>query len=157
MDCKRMKETILTDYVDGKLKDDALREVESHLGSCPECRALAEEARSDSLLLRAAPRHEAPPRVWDSIRAAMGAVPEKKRLAWGIWERLRALLSHPRPVFVMATAVALLLFALVAVRLMPGSGYLENGTEEYDIFSVSSINGGDDETGFGTTAEYYFL
>jgi hypothetical protein len=41
--------------------------------------------------------------------------------------------------------------------LMPGNGYLRNAAEQDDIFLISSVNGGDDEAGFGTPAEDIFL
>lgn len=157
MGCERMRETILTDYIDGNLKGDALAEVESHLRACPECRKLAEEAGSASGLFRAAPRHEAPPRVWSAIRAAIDAEPAKRRFAESVWERLRSLLPYPRPAFVIATAVALVLFVLAVVRFMPVNGYLPGETEENEVFLISAMNGGDDEAGFGTPAEEFFL
>lgn len=157
MRCKRMEEIILTDYIDGNLKGHALQEVESHLGSCPECRRLAEEAKTASGLLKAAPRHEAPPRVWNSIRAAIDAGPAKTHFAGSILERLRFFLPYPKPALVLATAVLLVLFVLTVARLMPGNGYIRDGAEQDDIFLISSINGGGDETGFGTPAEDFLL
>ncbi len=139
MRCKRIREIILTDYVDGTLKGDGLREVESHLGSCAECRRLAEEARSASSIFKAAPRHEAPPGVWNAIREAISTGPVKSRTvpplggagAWvrrrfaaDILEGLRYILLPPRPAFVISTAVALLLFALTVAYLAPRNVYL---------------------------------
>lgn len=157
MRCKRMKEIILTEYIDGKLKGDALQEVESHLGLCPGCRRLAEEAMSVSSLFKSAKRHEAPPKVWNAVRAAVNTGPARTRFAWRIPERLRSMLLHPKPAFVIYTATALILFAVTIAYLMPGNGSLQNKAEQDDIFLISSIDGGDEEAGFGTPADDIFL
>ncbi len=47
MNCKRMQDVILTDYIDGQLSSQRVRDVEYHLAQCASCRVLAQDARKN--------------------------------------------------------------------------------------------------------------
>lgn len=149
MRCEKMKDIILTDYIDGRLKGDALREVESHLSECPDCRRLAEDAKSTSSIFRALPRQEASAGVWRAIQAEISAAPQRPHFVFN--------LPRLRPAFVITATAVMLFFVLMTARLVPNNGYLHDETAQDDIFLISSINGGEDEEGFGTPAEDLFL
>jgi len=157
MRCEMMKDIILIDYIDGRLKGDALRDVESHLSSCAACRKLAEEAMALSASLKSFPKEAPAPGVWRAIERELIAFPAKTQFADNVLERLRSFIPHPRPAFVMATVTAIIIFTLIAVRFIPVTGNIPYEMEEYDIFSASSVNTIGEDGGFGTELEDAFL
>jgi len=159
MNCKRAEKLILTDYIDGNLKGRALEEIEAHLGACPGCRALTEELRAAGKLFRAVPRQEAPGVVWHRIYDEISAAPAESHLPKEIFAYARYYLSHLRPVFVMAGAAVILLFALTAVRLMPHNNYPGTMAAQDDILAISYTGDAEDEPEYdlGTPAEMFFL
>lgn len=149
MDCKKMEEVILTDYIDGKLEGTALRQAEEHIASCDRCRGLVQEFRAVAASLRNAPREEPPDRVWEKIRAAI-TVPERKP-AWTIF-------TPRRPAFAFAALAVALIAIFIAIRPV----FLKEVSpvpEQYDVLSlaVSGTNGNGSDYEMGTPAEEYFL
>jgi anti-sigma factor RsiW len=153
MECKKMEEVILTDYIDGRLEGAALKEAEEHLALCAGCRGLAQGLASVADLLRSARREEPPARIWEKIRAGI-MIPERKPAL--------TFFSRARPVFAMAAAAAAIAVIFIAV----GPVFLKQvspAIEQYDILSlvVSDANGdanGDaSDYDMGTPAEEYFL
>src|SRR5262245_44676147 len=67
-DCKRLKDLILTDYVDGEADPAVKNEIESHLSAFGECRRFAEDVQKNLVgSFKAAPRAQVPERVWSAI------------------------------------------------------------------------------------------
>ena len=159
MNCKRMENLILTDYIDGNLKARALEELGLHLRSCPSCNALAKELRAAGKLFRAAGQEAAPKEVWHKILAEIYTAPAKSRFPEAILMYVRYYLSHLKPAVVIASAAVLLLFALATIRLMPHKDYLETTIAKNDILAMSYINDEEDgsEYDLGTPAEMFFL
>ena len=159
MDCKRMKELILTDYIDGRLKGRALEDVELHLKSCSNCHALARDLKSAGKLFKAVPQEDAPTEVWYKIRDEISAGAIRLRFPETVLAYARYYLSHLKPAVVIAGAAVLLLFVLAAVRLMPHKDYLETAVTQDDILAISY--GDDEEDGseydLGTATEMFFL
>ena len=159
MNCKKMKELILTDYIDGNLKGRALEDVELHLKSCPSCRALAQDLRAAGKLFRAVGQEATPSGVWHNILAEISAVPVRSHFAEDALAYVRYYLSHLKPAVVMTSAAVLLLFVLAAIRLMPHKDYLETTIAQDDILAISYTSDEEDasEYDFGTPAEMFFL
>lgn len=155
MECKRMEERILTDYIDGNLKGPALEEVESHLKTCASCRALASEVKAAGGLFKAASRENPPPYLWSRIRSGIEAG-DLARVTFGeaVIERIRYSLAHLKPAVVMASAAVIALFILAAVRFAPYQDY----AMQDEIVTMTYINGEDDDGyDFSTAAEEIFL
>jgi anti-sigma factor RsiW len=101
MSCTRMKEQILP-YLDGRLKDAELRDMEKHLAACAVCRLRVNEFRSVTALLDELPKIE-PSAAFDvRVRARVAAEPAKQ--SWWAW-----FTPSPRVAF----AASMLLLALV--------------------------------------------
>ena len=67
--CKKYRDIILTDHIDGELDKNAQAQVVQHLAVCPGCRALAEQVRQDMVLpFKQAGREAVPEHVWVSIK-----------------------------------------------------------------------------------------
>ncbi len=159
MNCKRMKNLILTDYIDGNLKGHALKEIELHLGSCPTCHSIVQDAKAAGKLFRAVSRQEAPAEVWHKILAEINATPVRRPFPETVLMYMRYYISHLKPAVVIASAAALLLFAVTAVRLMPHKDYLETMGAQDDILTISYASYEEDasEYDLGTSAEMFFL
>ena len=159
MNCKKMKGLIYADYIDGNLKGSALEELERHIGSCTDCRALVKELREAGKLLRAVGRQEAPPKVWHNILAEISSTPVRSRFLEDAMVNLRYHLSNLRPAMVVASAVVILLFALAVMRYMPNNSYLDTAIARDDILAISYYSDDDDEPEYdlGTSVETLFL
>jgi len=159
MNCKRVEKLILTDYIDGNLKGRALEKIEAHLGSCPGCRALADELRGASKLFRAVGRQEAPAGIWHKIRDDISAISARRYFPETALEYLRYHLSRLRPAVVIASAAVLLIFIFTAVRLIPQKNSPESSSGQNYINAISYNGDGEspEEYDLGTSAEMFFL
>ena len=171
MNCKRARDVILTDYIDTNLNVSALGELEAHLKACPVCRLLAEEAKKAGDLFENPARKDPPPEIWRNIHAEISReASEKIRTAHHFPKKfmrenrvlsLFPFLPNLRPAVVAIGAVAVLLFAAAAVRLVSIGNYMEAIQARDDIITMASINGSADEPeskyDLGTPAEIYFL
>lgn len=101
MNCKRM-ETRWIEYLDGRLRENERRDVESHLHGCAVCRMRLEEFRAVSGLLDELPVEE-PSAAFDiRVRSRLAAEPQPR--GWWAW-----LSPSPRVAF----AASLLLMLVV--------------------------------------------
>ena len=149
MDCRKMREIILTDYTDKKLSGHALTEVEAHLASCTQCRELASGVVSLENTLRSARRISPPPELWERIRAEFSRENSGAALARKFFESIRLLTLRFRPAIV-AVACAIIIFAVLAVaRLTP-----QKGSETESLVSMGE-NGSNADYDFGTPEESF--
>jgi anti-sigma factor RsiW len=123
MSCNRMENRILP-YVDGRLKANEMREVETHLKSCPACLLRVNEFRAVTGLLDELPQIE-PSGAFDArVRARVAAEPVKQ--AW--WA---AFAPSLRVVF----AAAMLVVATVWVGSRPGDSVQVNDVTSQDALA----------------------
>lgn len=78
MKCDKIRELILTDYVDGQLVSSELKKLEAHLNSCKTCHEFAATVQREL----AAPfeeleKVEPPVVIWENIKKAVTPVEEK--------------------------------------------------------------------------------
>jgi hypothetical protein len=115
-------ETRLLGYIDGRLKEKELREMEKHLAACPACTVRVNEFRSVSSLLDELPQIE-PSAAFDvRVRARIGAEPVKQDW-WSWWG------AAPR----VLVAASMLLLATVWVGHRPA-----------DTTNMANSNGGEE-------------
>lgn len=116
MECKRLRDWLLTDYYDKELRQDLREEVQRHLKRCPECRVFWEAVQKTGEPFKEA--HEMLPegRVWMGISRRIEA--EKERSVAGArWmDFLAPWLRLPQPVFRMAFVAAMILMIVVATQ-----------------------------------------
>jgi anti-sigma factor RsiW len=129
MNCKKIKELLLTDYLDGELKDALSEKIKNHLEGCSSCRSLEESLRRQVVRpFKVVQETQAPPYIWERIKDSIRQ--EKSRQ--GLLGRLREIkipfLAFPRPVFALATACAIILIVLV---LAPKKTYKPLDVETY--------------------------
>jgi hypothetical protein len=81
----------LSDYVDGALTGERLREVEDHLAGCATCRSLVEDLQSIQLTARTLETIAPPPYLWTRIAAQLETPPASQ--GWAslfAWQGLAA-------------------------------------------------------------------
>lgn len=118
MQCKSVREKLLTDYLDGQLSAKEKSRIEGHLGGCSDCRAFLETVRKTAVAPFKDTGEMVPdPRVWDRIEAGIEA--EQVRSSGGFWKTLDRFLERlpvPVPVTRAAVAGALILLGVVLVN-----------------------------------------
>ena len=118
MECKKIQERLMTDYLDNELEPQQCIEIDRHLAACADCRELLETVR----LTTVAPFKEArevrtDPVVWQRIQEKIFAEKESSA-GWmdPIRDFLRSVLIMPSPVFRAAFVTALILMIVVFAK-----------------------------------------
>ena len=112
MNCKKVQELILTDYLDNELKAYARDEIKAHLASCSRCREFEQAAQRDAHgLFRGLGPVQPPESVWQNIK---GAIQQKQQQSVPVFlERLFDLVRESfvvrRPAYAFATAFTVIL------------------------------------------------
>lgn len=164
MDCKKIRELILTDYIDGEADPQIKKEIEEHLSTCSQCRIFEKAAREFTVEPFEKAQRERPPEyLWGKIRASIEEKRPKKILADAV-DNLSLLLRRPQPLFVAATIMVLVLMATVATKSFFNAenavnSYLDSQMEFLSYLDGYTENGylGIDGEDLGTDIEEYFL
>jgi predicted anti-sigma-YlaC factor YlaD len=139
MNCKKIRELLLTDYLDKNPDENTMAGVRAHLEKCPECRLFESEIRESSVApFKNLPRHTCPESVWLNIKEKIAERQgQQVSLLELIREKLKAL-SQPRPVLVFSSTM-IILFIMLGVITKYSMG--KNQVREYfaqqaDFYSV---------------------
>lgn len=158
MDCNKMEEIIFTDYIDGRLAGQALKDAQDHLASCSRCRDLASELASIGAEFKKSGHEEPPARLWERILSEINRPPPAAVFARDIFRSARLVFTRFRPAIAVCAAAALIFIVLWAGRIgtHTGTANLQIGEDEILSMVVFDENGTTDY-GFGTPEENYFL
>jgi len=128
MNCQRIQDLILTDYTDNEAPEAVRRQVEEHLAVCSACREFRAAVRTKAIQpLQDAERPEAPARLWARVTSEIYAQHLKPAPA-GILERLRGLVTSPKPALALSTVAVLLVFGVVLART-----YVSERAERHEL------------------------
>jgi len=167
MDCKKVREWLLSDYLDGELDGTGRQGAEEHLKQCNACRQFQAETASAALRpFKNLPRLQPSEAVWENLNkvldeeeARTGMVPDILRWLKGLAETLRGLVV--RPVLGGLVLASLILLGIFVTHSTPVSknsrAYF--GDEMLSLMGLHSENGtspAEDEN-FGTAIEYFFM
>ena len=115
MDCDKIKDLLMTDYIDGRLSGTLYEQVRAHLKACKQCSQF-EQTLLHTVKEPFAGLSEIPPpdSVWENIREDIIRAEEarSKGILAGLKDYLQGLFRLPRPAF--AFAAALLIFIITA-------------------------------------------
>jgi len=161
MQCKEIQELIKSDYLDKETDEGTLRQIKEHLDGCPLCRELEERLGDQRGLFQKAKRFEPPKQIWLNIRDAIVSerMASEDSAGLNIIERLRSLLGARRPVFALASVLAVTIFVVVlAGGLINKQQFLDRASNS-DIFAVYSLSPDNNVASgdMGTSIEKYFL
>ena len=123
MKCADLQSDVLVDLVDGRLDTTQQRDVERHLESCPECRALVTDLRAIRASAFMLDRREPPMALWTKVQAAVAAEPRPTA---------RLLMMPTRqnlPVW-LGAAAALILATVIGLLPLMNRNAVSNDTAE---------------------------
>ena len=136
MKCKEIKELLMADYIDGEVSEVLKKEVQGHLNTCSECRQFEHVLRKTAIEpFKRAGQIQPPDAVWNQIRETIAKGEEQAEgFLVGLRDRLHAIFSARKSVFVVATVMIIILVTIVFTRLPFNSqegvsGYLEEQAE----------------------------
>ncbi|MFC1621255.1 zf-HC2 domain-containing protein [Candidatus Omnitrophota bacterium] len=152
MNCKKIRELIMTDYVDGEAGPKLEREIRKHLAGCGSCREFEIALKKKAIEpFKNAGKLEAPDTIWDNVREAITA------------PQATPVFIIRRPAFSLAlAAVTVILIAVFTMPFFtaprPVAGYIEEQAEFFAYLDngESGFMNEEDE-GLGTAIEEYFL
>ena len=168
MNCKKAKDFILTDYLDGCMKGQSKDIIEDHIKQCNDCREFLVTARKTVIEpFGGIVREKTPESVWQNLRAT---IPEKYKQNYYnpinvFLERLRSLTFIPKPGLVFVSALSILLIVVLSIRFFPVKQNQElakiASDEQFEdltyLMSYPDISADDGSSGYGTDIEEYFL
>ena len=164
MNCKKMRELLLTDYLDKQTEPELSTKVEEHLRICPECRRLEAEIRRAIVVpFKDAKGPQAPQYLWRNIKERIAQRESSRR---SLLDRLREKLqvfSFPAPALTFASTMVILLavFGLIAKQNIDKnqiSDYFSQQISFYSVLNNGSENGDNKESAdLGSAVEEYLF
>ncbi len=156
MNCKKVKELLLTDYIDHEIGIALRQKIDRHISGCKSCRSRKEQVEKSLRPLFLKARVNPPSgEIWHNIKSRV--LPKEQA------EKNNVFVFRPfirNSIFAFATAAVLLLIAVsfkAHDRQYPANNFILD--DMYFLYSSSS----DDEPvffsqpGFGTIIEEYFM
>jgi anti-sigma factor RsiW len=166
MNCKRIQEYIMTDYVDARMGDRQKSLVDQHLTHCHECNELLINIKKEVVYpFNNAPRVVPDGFLWAQIKQTIEEEQQQqaeKSFIPDFWKRLISAVHVPRPAFALATIVTMLFMIGTTGQLFINNVFVKvNGQDQVEYMSslidepvdVASNNGSDSQT----PIEKYFL
>jgi predicted anti-sigma-YlaC factor YlaD len=162
MQCERVRELLLTDYLDHQADADIKAQVEAHLHACADCRRFEAEVGQGAVApFTDVSQPEVPQTIWLNISKRIA---ERERPGVSIFDYLReklALVLAPRPVFAFASTmvVFLIIFGLIAKHTMDHNQVRAYFVQQADFFSMlDNGNGSNSQNGeLGSAVENYLF
>ena len=165
MKCKKIREIILTDYIDGQLNEKQRSSLGRHLAECKGCgKFFIYVMKNIAGLFTNTERLVPSEIVWRRIKGNIETeVANKPTFITGFFERLKGTLYIPKPATIFVTALTFILVASLALALYIGNqnklNYNNQKTiqdNDYyeELFSDAYTT---KDAGFGTAMEENFL
>ncbi|MFH2012338.1 MAG: hypothetical protein ABIJ37_06540 [Pseudomonadota bacterium] len=167
MNCKKAKNLILTDYLDGYIKGKAKNAIEDHIEQCNDCREFFAIARKaviepfDGIV-----REKTPEFVWQNLRATIQKGRKRKYYnpAKVLLERLQFLTLVPKPRLVFVSVLSIFLIVVMSIRFStvkqnqePTKMTSDKQNDYLYLMDYSNISANNGSIGYGTDIEEYFL
>lgn len=165
MSCKKFRELILTDYLDGELDNVQKESLHRHLAQCWLCKKFSIRAQqaTDELFANTS-RVNPPDFIWNRVKEAILAKRHKKvNFVDHLFIKLKYLFHIPKPSLVVASVITFILMMGIAIQFkvinqrvvnngrQEQAGYLTFSAGESTDVAMSTVDG------FGTSIERYFL
>lgn len=164
--CKKVKDLILTDYLDEQLNEDQKKIIEEHLSICVICREYELAARKTVIEpFNNVEKQNPPEAAWHKIKEQ---IKEEQRQGLtssfaDLIRRINPFAYALKPALAVVTIVIIIFVATAIIKLTsensevvkvdPGK-QIECINYLISVFSQGSMNGNND---FGTSIEEYFL
>lgn len=159
MNCKKIQEFIITDYIDGQMGDKQKGLIDQHLVHCHACQGYLSSVMKEAVNPFVNASTEVPDGIlWGQIKQAIQEQqqqPLEKSLEPDVWERLRSLVHIPRPAFALATFVTMIFMVGLSGQLFFSAPVVKiNGQDQVEYLSslieepvdLADSNGNDPQT-----------
>ena len=119
MECNKVQDLILTDYIDNEMPQESKEDLERHLLSCPSCQKFKMLVKKFSLdPFEDCPSPEVPKEIWQNIQQK---IPMQQKLSFtdffnGFLEKVR-LVFFPKPRWALALSASFLLIMMLWVSI----------------------------------------
>ena len=141
MRCDKVRELLLTDYIDGELDAGTLEEIKKHLEGCVSCRQLEKELVEGVVTpLRESGIRQPAEKVWVNIKDRVEKEAESPLI--DVFDRVREAFTYRRPALAI---VSLAVMAIIASVPVAKYYYERNAAETYIEDQMSffdSLNNG---------------
>ena len=112
MNCKRIQEFILTDYIDRQMGDKSKSLIDQHLTHCHACQGFLNSIKKEAVSPFVNASKVVPDKLlWAQIKQTIEVEQQQqleKILKPDLWERIRSAVHIPRPAFALATLVTMI-------------------------------------------------
>ena len=157
MNCKRIQEFLITDYIDGQMADKAKSFIDQHLAHCPVCRGYLSSIKKEAVNPFVNASKDVPDQLlWAQIKQTIEEEQQQQleaSLKPSFWERIRSSVHIPRPAFAFATLVTMIFMIGSTGQLFFSAPIVKiNGQDQVAYLSslidepVSMNNGNDSQT-----------
>jgi len=165
MNCEKIKESILTDYIDNEMNDEERMRLNIHFARCRRCKEFFETVKNTVVKPFAnAKKIEPPAIIWHRVKEAVMAKQQKKLgFVASMLEKLKSAFYVPKPALAMSTIMALVLIVVLTTTLKfsnkEASETNREDQAEYSTYSIETPVSAflNNDSGFGTLVEKYFL
>ena len=157
MNCKRIQEFIITDYIDGQMEDKQKGFIDQHLAHCPACTGYLSSIKKVTITPFVNAIKEVPDQLlWARIKQNIEDDQRQQleeSLKPNFWERFRLAVHIPRPAFALATVVTMIFMIGSTGQLFFSAPVVKiNGQDQVAYLSslidepVDMNNGNDSQT-----------
>lgn len=164
MDCKKARELLLTDYVDGEVSVSIRNEIKLHLKGCAACQALEQKVLGVRKHFREIKPVKPPEELWSSIKESLSK--EQVRYEGSLVSRaidfIHSSLWLRKPAFALSTIITVILLAVAVMHFQtPRQRLVKDYLRQQSDFIRSlqyPVNGETEKDfDFGTNIESYLF
>ena len=157
--CDHFKDVILTDYIDGELDKNSLRDAENHLLECGDCRSFLKVVKDSTRLPLRQALSEPPAYLWDAIRQGIELEKQATSPFADFIDNLKGFIFGPRIVSVFVSLVLMFVVGSVTLNTIQVRQAKQADQGEYLVLLLSSRDSivASDNNDLGTPIEHYFL
>jgi anti-sigma factor RsiW len=165
MNCKRIQEFLMTDYIDGEASDAVQKEIRAHLKTCAECGAIERLLREKvSGPFRNIEAVVPPEETWHRIKEAIeqGHRQYVPGFLTRVWDAVGRNFLFRRPRFALTAGVAVVFVAVLVLQLpFRKERFVKEYLREQSEYMMSlrgPVNGElDRDVSFDTAIDIYFF
>ncbi len=166
MNCKNIQNLLLTDYLDEQLEEEKKKSFDNHLSSCFKCRELASVAQNNIMQPFINAENFIPSdQIWQRIKKAIEEKPEPVRSGFltSFWNSIKESFLFPRLAYALAGILVIFVVIMTLNSMTLERQQKTNQESEKEIEYITYLAEAtldvsvDQNGGYGTAIEYYFL
>jgi len=164
MNCKRIQEFIITDYIDGQMEDKQKSFIDQHLAQCPACAGYLSSIKKIAVNPFVNASKDVPDQLlWAQIKQTIEEEQQHQLeviMKPNFWERFRLVVHIPRPAFALATVATLVFMIGLTNQLVMNNQMMKINAQDQVMYLSSLIEepvGTSNGNDLGTPIEKVFL